>query len=60
VYATVFLFGTIWPDVVLPASGLTNLIVALVAFFVWKPDDLRDLFFRSPRRGRPGPGSSAR
>ena len=47
-YTAIFLIGTVWPDTVLPASGLTNLVVAATAFLVWKPADLRSLFFRSP------------
>ena len=47
VYSAVFLLGSMQPSLVLPASGLTNLVVAATAFLVWKPDDLRSLFFRS-------------
>jgi len=56
-YVVVFLVTSARPDLTLPMTGATNLIVALIAFFVWKPDDLRELFFRSPeeraRLGRP-------
>ncbi len=47
-YAAAFLFSSMWPSITLPVAGGLNLAVTLMAFLIWKPEDLRLLFRRAP------------